>query len=86
MANRGTSDELRNKANANISRALAQLMPLSAINRSRTGGESLPNERAEAVMLCVKGEWKLLDVENNASSTLALLRTQYVIETAEINP
>jgi hypothetical protein len=86
MTNRGASDQLRNKPNANISRALAQLMPLSAINRSRIGGESLPNDLAEAVVHCVKCEWKLLDVENKASSTLALLRTRYVIETAEINP
>jgi hypothetical protein len=71
--------------NANISRALAALMPPRATNRSRIAGAGLESELADAVMENIKTQWKILGVENRAGDVLALLRNQYVVEGADIN-
>jgi hypothetical protein len=72
--------------NADISRAVAALMPKKATNRYRIAGEGLASDLAEAVVRHVKNDLELLDAENRASDTLATLRTRYVVESAEINP
>jgi hypothetical protein len=72
--------------NADISRAVAALMPNKAANRYRIAGEGLAQDLAEAVLQHIKPDLELLDAENRASDTLATLRTKYVVESAEINP
>jgi hypothetical protein len=70
---------------ANISRAVAALMPNEATNRSRIAGEALDVDLAEAVMHHIEKEWNLLDVENRVGGTLTTLRGTYTVESAEIN-
>jgi hypothetical protein len=72
--------------NADISRAIASLMPKKSTNRSRIAGEGLEVDLAEAVMRHIEKDWKLLDVENRAGDTLATLRATYSVESADINP
>jgi hypothetical protein len=71
--------------NANVSRALAALMPDKAVNRSRISGDGLNTDLAQAVARLIEEDWKMLGVENRAGGTLAKLRTQYVVESADIN-
>ena len=72
--------------NADISRAVAALMPKKAANRYRIAGEGLASDLREAVRDHIKADLELLDAENRASDALAMLRTKYVVESAEINP
>lgn len=71
--------------NANLSRAMAALMPNKATNRSRMTGEGLERVLAEAVKQEIKNKWNILGVQNRASETLTLLRGQYTVESADIN-
>ncbi len=71
---------------ANISRAVAAVMPKKATNRSRIAGEGLDRDLAEAVMQYIEKDWKLLGVENHAGRALATLRAKYSVVSADINP
>src|SRR5215467_6583312 len=72
--------------NANISRAVAALMPNRATNRGRLAGEGFDVTMAQFVMEYIEDDWKLLGVENKLGGTLNDLRREYAIESAEINP
>jgi hypothetical protein len=72
--------------NANISRAVAALMPKKSTNRPRIAGQGLDADLAEAVMRHIEKDWKLLNVENRVGGTLATLRARYTVESADINP
>ena len=50
--------------NADVSRAVAAMMPEKTTNRSRIAGDGLDVNLAEAVMRHIEKDWKLLDVEN----------------------
>ena len=80
---RGT--ETTTTYNADISRALAALMPWKATNRARLNGEGLDRDLADAVSQKIKNQWNLLGVEDKASDALSLLRSQYIVEAADIN-
>ena len=71
--------------NADISRAMAAIMPKKAANRERLAGSELGSQLAEAVMREIEDQWNLLDVENKAGDAISLLRTKYSVGTAEIN-
>ena len=71
--------------NAEISRAVVALLPPEFTNRDRLSGDNLPYVLAKAVMQRIEDKWKLLDVENKASTSLRALERAYVIESAEIN-
>lgn len=70
--------------NANISRAIASLLPKKFANRERINGEGLRHDLAEAVMRYIEDDWNLLDAENKAGKYLEALRSKFIVETAEI--
>ena len=70
--------------NANISRAIANLLPKKFANRGRIAGEGLRRDLAETVMRYIKDDWNLLDAENKAGKYLEALRSKFIVETAEI--
>jgi hypothetical protein len=72
--------------NADVSRAIAALMPKNATNRSRIAGDGLDVDLAEAIMRHIEKDWKLLNVENRVGGTLTTLRAKYTVESADINP
>jgi hypothetical protein len=72
--------------NANISRALAALMPKKATNRYQLAGDDMGSALTDAVMHYIEADWKLLDVENKAADALKQLRTQYRVVSAKISP
>jgi len=72
--------------NADISRAVAALMPKKAVNRERLVGGAFDGELADAVMENIKYEWNVVDAENQVAGVLTRLRSAYVVETAEVNP
>lgn len=71
--------------NADISRAVAALMPKKATNRARLIGDGLDIDLADAVRQKIKNQWNLLGVEDRASDALSLLKSQYIVEAADIN-
>jgi hypothetical protein len=72
--------------NSQVSAAITALMPENATNRARIAGRDFEVELAEAVMRRLETDWNLLGVEDKAASTLAILRTEYTVKSADINP
>jgi hypothetical protein len=71
--------------NANISRALAAVLPSGATNRPRLNGEGLIWDLSEYAWYSIRGSWNLLDVENKAPGALTRLKTRYSVADAELN-
>src|SRR5215475_6118437 len=71
--------------NADIGRAVANLMPNKFANKGRLAGNGLLWELARAVMYEIEDRWELLNVENEAKPYLDQLRERFTVTTAEIN-
>src|SRR5262249_11421326 len=82
--NRGGDEE--STYNADISRAIAALMPQNSLNRNRLGEEELKAWLSDAVMTHIKEQWDLLGVENRAPESFAQLRRDFEVQNARINP
>jgi hypothetical protein len=72
--------------NADISRAIAALMPIGSLNRNRLDNEELKTLLADAVMTHIKEQWDVLGVEDRAPETFAALRQNFEVQHARINP
>ena len=72
--------------NAQISRALAALMPKNTVNKERLAGDGFDKEFGQAVMQHIERDWKLLDARNKAGDALRAIETKYQVLSAEINP
>jgi WG repeat protein len=72
--------------NADLSHALAALLPPKTANRERLAGQEFVSALSEALMRRIKSEWNLRGVESRAGDALATLRTAYTVEAADINP
>ena len=72
--------------NADISRAVAALMPTGSFNRDRLNGEELKSRLVDAVMTHIKDQWDVLGVENRAPESFAILRRDFHVERARIDP
>ncbi len=72
--------------NADISRAIAALLPAESVNKSTLAGDELASEITSAVINSIEREWNLLGSEERAGEALKMLRTAYEIITAEITP
>jgi hypothetical protein len=70
--------------NAEISRAVASLLPASALNKDRLAGDELASQLADEVMTSIQRQWNLLGSEERAGEALKTLRTAYRIVSAEI--
>jgi hypothetical protein len=71
--------------NANISRALAAMLPTKTVNRPRISGEGLLDILRTAVDRALEPELNLLDADNRATPALAELRQHYSVVESEIN-
>jgi hypothetical protein len=80
------SGQNRTTYNADISRAVAALMPTGSFNLDRLNGEELKTQLVEAVTTHIKGQWDVLGVENRAPESFAILRRDFRVERAIINP
>jgi hypothetical protein len=72
--------------NADISRAVAALLPAESVNKSTLAGDELASELVGEVMRSIEREWNLLGSEERAGEALKTLRTAYEVITAEITP
>lgn len=72
--------------NADISRAVANLLGKKSANKNRLGGSTLAYELLETAKRSVEREWNLLGSEDRAGDALAVLRTRYEVVASEINP
>ena len=72
--------------NADISRAIAALMPAGSLNRDRLSDVELKKELADAVMSHVKDQRDFLGVENRAPDSFAILRHNFEVKHARIDP
>lgn len=82
--NLGGNEE--NSYNADISRAIAALMPKDSLNRNRLSDEELKEWLSDAVMTHIKEHWDFLGVENRAPESSAQLRRDFDVQHARINP
>jgi hypothetical protein len=80
--NRGGSEE--STYNANISRALASLMPKGSLNRNRLTDEPFKEWLSDEVMRHIKSQWDLKGVEDRAPESFAVLRRSFEVESARI--
>lgn len=71
--------------NANVSRALATLLPKKTVNRPRISGEGLLDLLRTEVDRALEPELNLLDAENRVGPELAELKERYSVTGAEIN-
>ncbi len=72
--------------NADISRAVAALLPDESVNKGMLTGDELASELAGEVMRSIEPEWNLLGAEERAGEALKTLRTAYEVITAELTP
>jgi len=75
----------RKTYNADISRALASLMPDGSLNLERLNDTELKVGLHDEVMQHIQNEWNILGVENRAPNGFAKLRRGYQIEHAKIS-
>lgn len=76
----------REKAyNADISRAVAALMPEKSTNRSRLAGENRDVQLARVAMMQIEHQQQMLDVEKQTGNTFSALRSRYTIESAHVD-
>jgi hypothetical protein len=71
--------------NANISRALAAILPKKTVNWARISGAGLLDILRTAVDRALEPELNLLDANSRAASALAELRQHYSVVESEIN-
>jgi hypothetical protein len=71
--------------NADISRAVAALMPIGSLNRNRLNDEELKTRLTDVVMTHIKEQWDVLGVENRAQESIAVLRRNFEVQYARIN-
>ena len=72
--------------NADISRAVAALLPDESVNKRMLTGDELASEIAGEVISSIEREWNLLGAEERAGEALKTLRTAYEVITAELTP
>jgi hypothetical protein len=72
--------------NADISRAIAALLPAESANQDTLAGDELASELAAAVMISIEPEWNLLGSEEPAGEALKTLRTAYEVIKAGLTP
>jgi hypothetical protein len=75
----------RRTYNADVSRAIAAILPNGSLNQSRLNGDELRQELADAVMAQVEGQWDLLGVESRALESFAILRRDFEVDRARID-
>ena len=71
--------------NADISRAVATLLPKGAVNRERLAGVGLDDLIVRAVEPAIKRQWQQIGAEDEAGDALAILRQQYFIRRSEVS-
>jgi hypothetical protein len=72
--------------NADISRAVANLLGKKSPNRDRLSGSAFAYELVENMKRSIEREWKLLGSEDRAGDALTALRTRYEVVASDINP
>jgi hypothetical protein len=71
--------------NSDLSRAVAELLPLNAINRNRLDGTSFADRVVSAVANAVKQRWQEIGAEDEAGGALATLRKRYEVRRTEVS-
>jgi len=72
--------------NADISRAIAALLPSKSVNKERLAGVDFGSHLADSVMQSIESQWKQIGAEDRAGDSLANLRHSYTISASDINP
>jgi hypothetical protein len=71
--------------NADISRAVATLLPAGTVNRDRLAGTGLEELIRWAVEPTIQTQWKMIGAEDQVGDSLALLRKRYTIRRSEVS-
>lgn len=71
--------------NADISRAVAILLPKGVVNRERLAGAGLDDLVVRAIELTIKRQWQQIGAEDQAGRALAVLRQHYAIRRSQVS-
>ena len=71
--------------NADISRAVAILLPKGVVNRERLAGAELDDLVVRAIELTIKRQWQQIGAEDQAGRALAVLRQHYAIRRSQVS-
>jgi hypothetical protein len=71
--------------NADISRAIAKLLPESAVNRDRLQGSGLMGEIVYRLPGAIRQRWEEIGAEDKSGDALARLRVEYTIRRSEVS-
>jgi hypothetical protein len=71
--------------NADISRAVARLLPEGAVNRDRLAGKGLEDQIHFQVEGAIQRRWRQIGAEDMAGEALTLLREKYIIRRMEVS-
>jgi hypothetical protein len=79
------NDESFKSFNADISRAVAMLLPMGTVNRERIAGAGLEDLIVRAIEPTIKSQWQQIGAEDQAGKALAVLRQHYAIRRSEVS-
>jgi hypothetical protein len=71
--------------NADIARAISALLPPGAANAGRVSGAGLAGGLSEQLLFEIQDDWNMLDSQNRAPASIALLKSAYDVRTAEVS-
>lgn len=71
--------------NANLSRAIAALLPEKAVNRNRLAGVELDKEVRLVMASAIKKQWQDIGAEDLAGESLGKLKKTYVLRRSEVS-
>jgi hypothetical protein len=81
-----TSDGKKKRTyNADISRAVAKLLPEGAVNKDRLQGRGLMDQIVFEMDGSIKQRWQQIGAEDKSGDALARLREQYTIRRSEVS-
>jgi hypothetical protein len=72
--------------NAEISRAIAAVLPADAQNQERLKGTGFDQHLQRAMMTAVRSRWKEIGADDLAGDALAQIRKTYVVKRSEVSP
>jgi hypothetical protein len=71
--------------NADISRAVAKLLPNGAVNKDRLQGRGLMDQIVFEMGGSIKQRWQQIGAEDRAGDALAILREKYIIHRSDVS-
>jgi hypothetical protein len=76
--------ETKESFNANISRAIAAMLPANAMHKSRLAGKNLRYALSEKLLWALRDEWAILTTEAKMPNDIQKVRENYRVEKSDV--